>query len=184
MNISDEYTVYGDPYNDKDTFILIGFEKYDCNINIINVLIALFTKSKYVHTEIIYIEHGRLVMMSASQYSDNVRKRWHKLNTNWEYYRMKVDEKFISNMLEFFKIVKHCKYDYLGILGFILFNKDRSDKWFCSEFVSNILKINSYKPMWCLEPSEISPGKLGNLLNIDSEDNRLNILKKYFKSFI
>jgi hypothetical protein len=140
----------------------------------------MITKSKYVHVELIYLENNKLMMMSASQYSNSVRKREHKLNKSWDYYRYKVNEEFLNNMFNFFKIVEHDKYDYAGILGFILFNQDRSDRWFCSEFSSNIFKINGFVPMWCIEPSSVSPGKFGDMFNMDNKINRLELIKEIF----
>jgi len=176
-----KYEVYGDEYIKGETYVMVCFKSYDKERNIIDSGISLVTGYEFVHSEIIYEKDNELWMMSASQYSDSVRTKKHKVSNTWTYYRVHVTKEFITNMLDFFNKVKHEKYDYMGILGFILFNKDRSDKWFCSELVSNIFKLNSYEFMWCVEPSTTSPGKLGELLGIPNKIKRIDVIKHIFR---
>jgi len=52
----------------------------------------------------------------------------------------------------------------IGMVGFILPLKDREKEWFCSEWVSNALKISGCKKLWTKEPNKISPNKLYKIL--------------------
>jgi hypothetical protein len=97
-------------------------------------------------------------MYSASGIDGGVRKKLHKYNPNkWEY----IDIDLNLNILnEIYNKTKDCKYDYKGILGFILPLQDRENKWFCSEWVSNVLKCSGDKRLYLKEPSKLSPNKL------------------------
>ena len=118
-------------------------------------LICLWTKGQYSHVELIVYDY----MYSSSPTSGKVRKEPHTIDNDvWEY--VSIDNVNTDNILEFFELTKGKKYDWLGILGFIIPLKDRTDKWFCSEWVSNALKISGYKNLWIQEPSKISPNKL------------------------
>jgi len=122
-------------------------------------LIAFYTKGKYSHTELIIDDF----MYSTSPRDGKVRKKKHIYCENiWDYVEVKNIEK--EKILEFFELTKGQKYDYIGILGFVIPFKDRSNEWFCSEWVSNALKIAGYKNLWTKEPSKISPNHLYKLL--------------------
>ena len=120
-------------------------------------LIRWWTKGKYSHTEII---------IDGYQYSSveciGVRKKKHTPSDEWDY--VTLYDLNVNNILSFFDITNACKYDKIGILGFIIPFKDRTNEWFCSEWCSNALKISGYKPMWNKEPSKISPNKLYRIL--------------------
>jgi len=121
-------------------------------------LIRWWTKGKYSHTEII---------IDGYQYSSvdgiGVRKKKHTPSNEWDYvtlYGLNVD-----SILNFFDITNTCKYDKIGILGFIIPLKDRSNEWFCSEWCSNALKISGFMKMWDKEPNKISPNRLYRIVN-------------------
>jgi len=121
-------------------------------------LIRWWTRGKYSHVEIV---------VGSYQYSSiegiGVRKEWHKYDrSEWDY--VDVYDLNIDDVLEFFEMTKGHKYDKIGILGFIIPLKDRTNEWFCSEWCSNALKISGYKVMWNKEPSKISPNKLYKML--------------------
>jgi hypothetical protein len=122
-------------------------------------LIALYTKGKYSHVELIISD----IMYSTSPRDGEVRAKKHKFDENvWDY--IEIDNIEISKVIEFFKMTKDQKYDWMGILGFIIPFKDRTNCWFCSEWVSNALKISGCKKLWKQEPSKISPNKLYKIL--------------------
>jgi len=143
--------------------IKVAFYKGASNANgsFFSKLISFWTKSKYTHTELI-LSDG--YMYSSSYVENCVRKKKHKFNTEkWDYLNIEISNE--KNILEFFEMTKGSKYDKIGILGFIIPLKDRTKEWFCSEWVSNALKISSIKELFNQEPSKISPGKLFKILN-------------------
>ena len=102
-------------------------------------------------------------MYSTSPRDGEVRKKEYIYNENvWDY--LEVKDVNVDKILTFYKMTKGLKYDWLGILGFILPFQDRTNRWFCSEWVSNALKISGYKKLWVKEPSKISPNKLYKIL--------------------
>jgi hypothetical protein len=78
-------------------------------------LIAWWTKGKYSHTELIINGY----MYSTSPRDGCVRRKKHIYNENvWDY--IKVNNVEISKVVEFFEMTKGQKYDWLGILGFVV----------------------------------------------------------------
>ena len=122
-------------------------------------LIAKYTKGKYSHVEIVIDSY----MYSSSPRDGGVRRKKHIVNNEiWDYISLPIKA---NNILEFYNQTKNNKYDWLGILGFILPFKDRTNEWFCSEWCSNALKIGEYKDLFIHEPSKISPNKLYDILS-------------------
>jgi len=122
-------------------------------------VICKWTHGQYSHVELVIGD----TMYSSSPRAGKVRAKQHITdNESWDY----IDMPFIEerNILEFFNMTQGSKYDYIGILGFVIPIKDRTNEWFCSEWVSNALKISGCKSLWKLEPSKISPNKLYKIL--------------------
>jgi hypothetical protein len=131
--------------------------------NLTDKIISWWTKDKYSHTEIVVGNNfDDLIMYSASGIDGGVRKKSHRYDTNkWEY----IDIDLNLNILnEIYEKTNKQKYDWFGIIGFILPLQDRQNKWFCSEWVSNVLKCNGDKRFYTLEPSRISPNKLYKII--------------------
>jgi len=61
-------------------------------------------------------------------------------------------------------MTKDKKYDWFGIFGFVIPTKDRTNRWFCSEWVSNALKISGCEKLFTKNPSKISPNELYKIL--------------------
>jgi len=122
-------------------------------------LIAWWTNGIYSHTELIIDGF----MYSTSPRDGKVRKKEHIYDENiWSY--VEINNVDVNKILEFFQMTDGHKYDWLGIFGFIIPFKDRTNEWFCSEWVSNALKIAGYKKLWTKEPNKISPNKLYEIL--------------------
>ena len=122
-------------------------------------VICKWTRGPYSHVELVIDGF----MYSSSPRDGSVRRKPHKVdNTTWDYVDVDINQK---NVLEFYNMTDGDKYDWAGILGFIIPIKDRTHNWFCSEWVSNALKIAGYSPLWPKEPSKISPNKLFKLLS-------------------
>jgi hypothetical protein len=122
-------------------------------------LIAWWTKWEYSHTELIVDGY----MYSTSPRDKGVRVKKHKFDKNvWDY--VEINNIETSKIIEFFKMTEGQPYDWFGIFGFIIPIKDITNQWFCSEWVSNALKIAGCRKLWKQEPSKISPNKLYRIL--------------------
>jgi len=159
---------------DKDT-ITLGFfktfEKDNDETTILGKLVGLYTHGPYSHVAIIIedIKDGLLnesTQWEASPTSGYVKKSKHMYDeVKWDY--IDINIKDINNTIEFLNSVLGNKYDYAGILGFILPVQDRSDRWFCSEWVTKALQLAGVEKLWLFEPSKTSPNKLYKKLTKD-----------------
>jgi hypothetical protein len=131
--------------------------------NFIDRVISWWTNGPYSHVEIVVgPDINNLSMYSSSGIDNGVRLKQHKYNpTLWEYVDINLD---FNVLLQIYNRTKGNKYDYSGILGFILPFRDRQDSWFCSEWVSNVLKCSGDKRFYTLNPSRISPNKLYKII--------------------
>jgi len=132
--------------------------------NQVDKTISWFTEGLYSHCEIVISNpnNDTLTMYSSSGRDGGVRIKEHTYDENkWEYVNIELDYDVLTDI---YSKTKHDKYDYTGILGFILPFKDRTNQWFCSEWVSNVLKCSGHKELWLLEPSKISPNRLYGIL--------------------
>jgi len=120
-------------------------------------LIMWKTGGKYSHCE---IKVGGN-MFSSSGLDGGVRKKPFKNPNSWDIIEVEID---VDKFKKYFEKTKGSKYDYIGILGFILPLQDRTYSWFCSEWCSNFLKISGYEKLWLEEPSKIHPSKLYEIL--------------------
>lgn len=122
-------------------------------------LISLFTRSQYVHCEIITTKDKESMYGYSSYPSKGVRSTWININDKWEVIplnKTKFKDLKASDVRDFFKKTKGKKYDYLGCLGFVFGNKDNPNRWFCSEWCAEVLGIEN--------PSKISPAKLREII--------------------
>ena len=156
--------------------ILVAFYKANnTNASWKDKLIAWYTNGPYSHTELILIDGNKHIMCSSSPREGMVRCKPHTIdNDSWDYVEVEISHKDIDTIKDFYNSILGMRYDWSGILGFILPTQDRTDRWFCSETVSNALKIIGFRPMWYLEPSRVSPNKLYKLLR-DAGYNKMDI---------
>jgi hypothetical protein len=131
--------------------------------NLTDKLISWWTNGLYSHVEIVTgSDTNNLLMWTSSAMNGGVRQKKHKYDpTKWEYIDIDLN---LNILLQIYNKTKDCKYDYLGILGFVLPLQDRENKWFCSEWVSNVLKCSGDKRLYLKEPSKISPNKLFSIM--------------------
>ena len=85
-------------------------------------------------------------------------------DSTWKFVEIDVPCLTIEEIEIFYDKTKHHKYDWFGILGFVLPFKDREDRWFCSEWVATVLKNHNYLPLATKEPSKISPNDLYKII--------------------
>jgi len=127
--------------------------------NIVDKTIRWWTDGPFSHCEIYIPEDEK--SYSSSGMDGGCRSRKHTPNDNWEEVEIDVDIELVH---QFFNETVGTEYDFLGAFGFVLPFKDRSDRWFCSEWCSNILKISGDKRMWKTEPSTLSPNDFYKLI--------------------
>lgn len=137
--------------------VTLAYYKADSeHAGIIDKLIAFKTNGPYSHVEMVLTINGTQVSYSADSASNKVRKVNHVTDHEmWDYQTVTVSDPY--RIYNFYESILGYKYDIVGILGFMIPFKDRSDRWFCSETTANALKIDGFKPMWYLEPSSIDP---------------------------
>ena len=130
-------------------------------------LIAWWTDGPYSHVEYVYEENGKYYQCSASPKEGVVRCKEHIYDPSiWDYIDLEISDKNYMVAKQFYKTINGMKYDWAGILGFVLpIFRDRDNMWFCSETVTNVFKIFGYRTFWLVDPSETDPNKLYRLLN-------------------
>jgi len=150
--------------------VLVAFYKAkNPNARWVDKLIAWWTNGPYSHVEYVYEnKDGDLVQCSASPRDGIVRCKPHKYNPDhWDYLELPISDKNFKIGQQFYKSIDGMKYDWLGILGFVIpIFRDRDSMWFCSETLTNLMKIFGYRTFWTIDPSETDPNKLYRLLKI------------------
>lgn len=97
---------------------------------------------------------------STYQNNQGVRIDTHTKSNSWEYIELEV----VPDCVEFIRDCLGLKYDFLGILGFVIPIKAREKKWFCSELCCEALKIGGCKQLWGVKAEQVSPNRLYKLL--------------------
>jgi len=115
-------------------------------------------KDSYSHVELLFSDG---YMFSASQYHNICRfRKFNPGSSAWVTVTTDADEEAVRMFCE---EVNGSKYDYLGILGFVIGTKHAEDKYFCSEVV--VRALQSSGRLGTVISSTTSPNKLYRLLN-------------------
>ena len=122
-------------------------------------------KKGYSHVEL-FVPDTMKRYTSSGRIGGVVKKDIKSLqSTNvWDYIEVDLPCLGLSEIEQFYRKTKNDKYDWLGILGFILPIQDRTNKWFCSEWVATVLKNTRCHKLAIYEPSKLSPNKLYEIL--------------------
>lgn len=145
----------------------VAFYKSDCKqANKTDYIIDKVTGGLgYSHVELILNIAGTDYQFSSINSEGGVRKREHIIDHDtWEYKLFNITQKEYETIIEFFDKIMGCKYDKLGLVGFIIPVIDRENRWFCSEACSRALQIISFKQLMTLESSRLSPNKFYSIL--------------------
>lgn len=127
----------------------IAFKK--CENDFLDKCIKFFTKSEFVHCELVSCLSNDRFYGYSSYPGEGVRAKYIDYDkTKWEFINLKNLK--TQDVKEFYEKTKGSKYDYLGVLGFVFGNPDNPNRYFCSEWCAKALGLNN--------PSRISPGWL------------------------
>jgi len=116
-----------------------------------------WTGGPYSHTEVITKtdETGKHLCYSSTIKEHGVRGEWRVLpESDWDFVDVDSDPEAVTAWFED-KIKQGCKYDMLGLLGF-LFKRQEFDKnkYFCSEAVADSIGI---REGWRYDPNDLKP---------------------------
>lgn len=129
--------------------MFIAFSK-KCD-TLLEKLIKIVTHSEFTHCEFVTEKLMNRFLGYSSFPFEGVRGKWISFKEEeWEF--IKIPD-YVEFDLEFvFEETINCKYDYLGVLGFIFGNKDDKKRYFCSEWIATVLDLKN--------PEKLSPGEL------------------------
>jgi len=119
-------------------------------------LIRFFTRGQYSHCEIaVQTSSGHYQCVTSSPRDGGVRmKTMHLPADKWDKIRVEASYDDVNN---FYALHKGKKYDWLGVLGFVLRTRQNPNRYFCSEYVAEFLEMH--------EPWRFSPNDLYAILN-------------------
>ncbi len=119
--------------------VKLAFKKSDGSIS--NKLISWWTKSEFVHVEMII---NNKWISSNSDTGGVTIANLRPLKDNWTYIDINIPNYYntVNNTMNFIYNQKDRKYDWCGLLCSQIFKTtiDTKNRWFCSEIVAEILK--------------------------------------------
>lgn len=151
----------------KTVRISLLHNKLSKDTSFVGKVIALWTRSKYFHTEIVI--NGYRVISNPGQGLVIDRSTPDDIE-NWD---VTTFPEFSITVGEYEKIFKWLwdqegkGYDIKGILfsQIFKFSTHNHDKWFCSEIATTILQLFNVSKSEGLIPNNVSPAILGNIYN-------------------
>jgi len=131
-------------------------------------LISWWTKSKYIHSELI-IDNRWITSNPETGFSINtVRPIDYELYDIIDLGRVKLTSKHMDVINRWLTSLTGTKYDYLGILmsQFLPLSIDNRNKYFCSELVCKLLQMIGYEEVINKLPQNMSPADIAKLYGI------------------
>lgn len=115
-------------------------------------LTRVITRGDYSHCELaIPLPTGEYACYSSSVRDGGVRKKIMPLpENNWDLVPVRLTPDRVE---KFFQLHEGKDYDWLGAIGFVIFNRGRGEKFFCSEFCAACLKMED---AWRYSPNMLS----------------------------
>ena len=139
--------------------------------------IAWWTNGVYSHVELILKKDGRWCQCTGSPTDGKVRCEPHIFDEEtWDYVKLNITQEQLKILIEFYKEIDGKKYDWPGILGFVFKNRDNPDHWFCSESVTNALKIIGIPELRTVSPSHTSPNDLARIFGLLKKEKKSLLL--------
>jgi len=132
-------------------------------------LIGWWTKSKYIHAELIIDDNW---ITSNPETGFSIKTNRPVDDDLYDYIdlgRVKLTSKHMDILANWIDGIKGTKYDYLGILmsQFLPLSIDNRHKYFCSEVVTRILQIIGYEEVLDLLPQNVSPADLAEIYGLE-----------------
>lgn len=140
-------------------------------------IVCFTTWSKYSHVEILYHFNDTLKVgysWGSSPRDNGVRMAQFYYNPqHWDIFELQSPKTEID-MNSFFSQELGCKYDWLGVLRFVIpFLPESKTRWFCSEIVASFL---GFKKPWLYTPADLVEELAGKLTKVvfdqEVEDSR------------
>ena len=137
----------------------------------INKVVRAWTKSDYSHAELVMPDG--LTWIGISPFKTSKLQARYNLDYNpseWDFITIKITEKQLDIINEFFDTTKGSQYDWIGmILSQLLpYHIKRKNKWYCSEWIAYALRIScviDWRAIKIYDRCDLSPAMLYNLLN-------------------
>jgi len=115
-------------------------------------LIRFFTRGKYSHCEIAVthtVKQSVYECFTASPRSGGVRYKEMPLpSEKWDLITLEANR----SVVDFYYAHQGKKYDWLGVLGFVLRTRQKPNRYFCSEYVAEFL---GFPQAWRFSPNDL-----------------------------
>lgn len=158
--------------------MIVAFKNKLNTVDLANRLIAYWTKSDWVHCEIL-LNEPRRVAISARISTDGITfSSWADALTmpnSWEYYQVTADEQAVW---DFLMAQTGKSYNVKGLLGSQIFGQavHQSESWFCSELTYAAILNFSPINLPLVEPANVNPAMLRQyLINAECPKVSINI---------
>lgn len=141
-------------------------------------IILKWTKSIYYHVEMIIDNEW----IEADNKKGLIGHKLRPLNRKYDYVTLYVPDCLINinNAKKFIENQMGSRYDWTGIYlsQIVKIGIDKSDRWFCSEFIAKMLQIYGVEPFLYIKPESLSPeGVFKILSSMKNVDMSLNYTK-------
>lgn len=129
--------------------------------NLISKVIKYKTKSPYFHVELVLDD----VWISAAPGEKVHINKLQELDKKYAYVDVKIDGRRLKKVKKFAQEQEGKDYDMLGLIFSQALHKDinNNNKWFCSELVSELLKVAGYDKLLVRGSNLYSPADLYNI---------------------
>jgi hypothetical protein len=138
-------------------------------------IIQKWTRSKYFHVEIIINN----TWIEADNGKGVVKHNLRPFSDSYDYVEIDVPncEVCHKNVINFIEKQMGAGYDWTGVyLSQVLkLGINKKDKWFCSELVSKILQIYNIEPFLYIDPQNLSPEGVYQILTKKTKSRKLSI---------
>ena len=158
--------------------ITLAFYKGIYSTSLVNILISIFTLSKYSHVELIINEISYSSRPESNGFSGK-KIDYNKDIHLWDFIELEVS---VIDILSILKLVKNTNgrtYDWLGIFFWHLIPIGIEDpkRWYCSEWIAKAFDVMGIRLSRSIQ---VTPGKLYKLVQkaILNGDLKLKIYKE------
>jgi hypothetical protein len=142
-------------------------------VGIAGKLIRLWRQSKITHVELVLSDHTAITSdatkdgVAIYDFNSNFKSGKIEDHSNWIYQSCRFSKEIEAKIKEFANNEQTCLYDWRGIIFSQIFNfgLQSSSRWFCSEIVTQMLKIAYPYTLGDLVPHKIAPDQLYEIIH-------------------